>query len=120
MATTVPVNAVETHLTYFLGTDVIYEMTDLDGGDLDGTALSFMVKRRKTDDDADALLTYTTSGGSPRVTTNNALVFVSVSSDDTDEFKPKIYHWELKNTDTGAENVLGFGTFTMQRGVHHA
>lgn len=120
MATSLSVNAVETNLQYFLGTDQRFVMTDLDSQDMDGWALSFMVKKKKTDADADAKLHYT-SDPSDGVTVADSVATVSVAAEDTDDpstHPPGTYYWELKRTDPGAEAVYGFGEFVMRRGVH--
>jgi hypothetical protein len=117
MATTVAITAVQTHLSQFIGVDHQYVMTEADGTVLTGFALSFMIKRRASDLDADALVTLTTSGGA--ISISGAAATVSVADTDTDSLSAGSYAWELKRTDAGAETVLGYGQLRLMRGVHH-
>lgn len=114
MAKTVGIEAVETNLRQFIGVDHEYVMTETEGELLDGQALSFMVKRRLSDADAEALVTVT--GGAIAIA--GAVVTVTVSAAQTVALSAGQYYWEIKRTNTGAKNVMGFGAFTLKRGVH--
>lgn len=117
MATTVSLNAVQTHLSQFIGVDQQYVCTEADGTALTGYALSFMIKQRATDADAAALVTLTTAGGA--ISISSAVATVSVADTDTDGLDAGTYAWELKRTDAGSEAVLGYGQLRLIRGVHH-
>lgn len=117
MSTTLSVNAVETNLTYFRGTDHQFVMTDANAADMDGWDLSFMVKKAPTDADVDAKLHYT-STPSDGVSIATSVATVTVAADDTRALTPGLYFWELKRRDAQAETVLGFGQFKMLRAVH--
>lgn len=118
MATTVALNAIQTHFSQLIGVDQDYVFTEVDGDDMTGRSMSFMLKRRPTDDDADALLTLTTGTGA--ITIAGDVVTVHVTDEDTDEIDPGTAFWELKRMDGGAETVTGYGQFRLIRGVHHA
>jgi hypothetical protein len=122
---------VETALHYDIGTDqdyafVIYtseEQTVV--RDITGWALSFMVKRKATDADVDALVTKTTGSGIVIAGTFNAVpatntqeATVSIADTDTDGQSAGIYRWETKRTDAGNEARVGFGTIEFAQTVH--
>lgn len=116
MATTLPLNATQTHLTQFIGVDHQYVCTEADATEMTGWALSFMLKQRATDGDAAALVTLTTPTA---ISISGAVATVNVADTDTDGLDPGVYAWELKRMDAGAETVLGYGRFRLVRGVHH-
>ncbi len=94
--------------------------------DATGWALSFMVKRRLGDVDADALIVKTTAGGSIAVAgtfnasaaSNAQRVTVTLLDSDTVSLTPGLCRYELKRTDSGAETVLSFGVFHIRKSVH--
>jgi hypothetical protein len=122
--------AKETTATLYLGADHTYPFTILNQAetlavDISGWALSWMVKRRKSDADAAAVLTKTTVSGivisgtyNATITTNTQVATVTVADTDTDAIAEGLYHYELKRTDAGLETPLAFGTLTLKRGVH--
>ncbi len=91
-----------------------------------GWALSWMVKRYKSDADAAAILTKTTGGshiaiaGTFNATPANNLQRATLTLVDTDTatLYPGLYHWELKRTDDGFETVLAYGKMVFIQGVH--
>lgn len=108
-------NAVKTDLAQYIGTDHRFVCTEKDGVVLTGMALSFMLKRRPTDDDSAAVLTLIDAA----ITISGAVATVAVADTDTDGIAAGVYFWELKRMDPGGETVLGHGTFRLIRGVHH-
>lgn len=88
--------------------------------------LSWMLKRHDYDDDIDAILIKTTSGGvtvsgsydvNPDV--NSQRVYVAIADTDTDSLLPTLYVHELKRMDAGLEGVLvGPSKARLMRGVH--
>lgn len=122
----VPITAIE----YFLGKDKRYAFhiyTDehqTTSQDVTGIATNFMVKRRLSDADVDAIMSL---GGSVSGTfsatpsANLQRVYVLVEDTNTDtEIPPGVYYWELIRTDAAAEVVLAFGPFTAKQAVHIA
>lgn len=110
-------NAVKTPLAQFIGVDHQYVCTEANATDMTGWSLSFMIKSRASDADGSALVTLTTGGGGIGISTTTATV--SVADTDTDNLPAGLYHWELKRTDSGSEAVVGYGPFSLMRGVHH-
>ena len=96
--------------------------------DIAGWSLSWMVKRRRHDADAAALLTKTTGGGAIAIAgafdatpaTNAQRATLTLADTDTDAIQEGQYHWELKRMDAGFEAPLVYGILTFRRGVHHA
>jgi hypothetical protein len=110
---------------FFIGEDKTFPITVYTttahtlAQDVSGWALSWILKRKETDADVDALLTKTTAGGGIALTTpGSGLVTVTVLDTDTDSFQPGAYHHELKRTDAGFETVLTFGRVSLKRGIH--
>jgi hypothetical protein len=113
--------AKETNLTgsngLFLGVDFTYPFTIKNSAEtavveITGWALSWMVKRYKSDADLSAILTKTTSSGitisgtynsSPSV--NTQVATVAIADTDTASLYQGLYHFELKRTDDGSETV---------------
>lgn len=124
--------AKETHDDIFLGTDferVFHIKNDAETAsiDINGWALSWMVKRKADHTDLQALLTKTTAGGAIVIggvfnatpASNLQRATLSVADTDTDTtINPGMYFWELKRTDAGFETVLAYGTFECVQGVH--
>lgn len=94
--------------------------------EITGWTLGWMVKRYKSDADADAILTKTTTGGAIVIAgafnatpANNAQrATLTLEDSDTASLYPGLYYWELKRTDAGFETVLGYGQMTFIQGVH--
>lgn len=94
--------------------------------DVDGWALSFIVRKADTTTGT-PLLTKTTSSGITITGTFDALASnntqrVVVAIDDTDTaaadgssvvLKPNTYRYSLKRTDDGSEKILAFGDFVL-------
>ena len=112
---------------WFIGTDHQFEFGPVLDGDgvpvnITGWTLSWMLKRRLSDLDANALLTKTPviSGSySATIALNTQRATVTVADTDTDAFVARTdYRHELKRTDAGSESVLAYGTAVLKRGVH--
>lgn len=122
--------AKETADELFLGTDLTrtFHIKDEDEAasvNITGFALSWMVKRNKSDADAAAILTKTTAAaiaiaGAFNATPSSNLqrATLTLTDSDTAALYPGLYHWELKRTDDGFETVLAYGTMTFIQGVH--
>lgn len=121
--------AIQQHITgaasYFTGEDkslpcTIYQRDDATLQDITGWALSWMVKARRTDDDADALVTKTTSNGGIVLTTPaSGVCTVTVSDTDIASLAGEVqYFHELKRTDAGNETVLIYGKFILSQAIH--
>lgn len=124
--------AKETAAELFLGTDYEYPFTILNAAEdtainISGWTLSWMVKRKKSDADANKLLEKTTGSGitisgtfnaDPDVNTQKATV--SVADTDTDTLPAGLVYYELKRTDAGSETVLAYGPLDLKRSVHRA
>lgn len=114
---TVGLNAVRTDLMQFIGVDHQYVCTETDATAMTGWSLSFMIKSRASDLDPDAKVTLTTTGGA--IVISGEVATISVADTDTDSLTIGTYAWELKRMDAGSEAVLGYGRFSLLRGVHH-
>jgi hypothetical protein len=80
--------------------------------DLTGAALTFMVKRRPTDDDDDALLTKVTPTEiaiDPDQTTNTGQATIAITPDDTGDLASGNYYWELESLLGGDVKTLASG-----------
>lgn len=122
--------AKDTALELYIGTDhqFAFHVKDDDEDvaiDITAFALSFMVKRHRSDVDADALITKTTASGIAIAGTFNSApgsnlqrATVTLADTDSSALAPGVRHYELKRTDDGFETVLAYGTFTFRRGVH--
>lgn len=122
--------AKRTKVTMFLGEDRSFVFTIMNAGetaclDITGWTLSFMVKRKADDPDADALITATTSGqisiagtyhADPE--TNAQAATVTLFTGDTTSAPAMEAVYELKRTNLGFEAVLAYGPFLLKRGVH--
>lgn len=87
--------------------------------------LSFMVKRRLSDLDANALITKTTPSGilvdgdfDPSPIVNTQVATVSIADTDTANLAPGLAYYELERSDSNAETPLASGTIELFRGVH--
>jgi hypothetical protein len=88
--------------------------------DITGWALSWMVKRHKTDLDADALITKTT--GDVEITLTDAEegeCSVPLADEDIAVITGERQYWhELKRVDPGFRAVLSFGAYVLNQAVH--
>ena len=109
---TVALNAPQTSLTQFIGTDHQFVCTESSATVMTGWALSFRLKRHASDVDGDALLTLNTPTA---VSISGAVATVNVADTDTDNIAAGSYAWELKRTDNGSETVLGYGAYRYRR-----
>ena len=129
--------AIEREITaddhWFVGEDksliyTIYKADEVTPQDVSGWALSWRLKRFKTDADVDSLLTKTTAGGEVVISgvynvnpaTNTQIVTVSIVDTDTDGITPGNAYHELKRTNDQSETVLAFGMVRLLRGVHRS
>lgn len=91
-------------------------VTDEDGVpiDLSATDLTFMVKRHRYDDDADALIDKTTSDGievaTPQTGDTKGKAYIELDEVDTDALDGR-YYWELEAIDAVGRVTLGSGKF---------
>lgn len=122
MASEQPVSAAA---GYFTGEDkrilfTIYQADETTPQDISGWVLSWMVKRRKTDADDDAIITKTTSGGGIALTTPvSGVCTVTLTDTDIESIRGEyLYFHELKRTDAGFETVLSYGQFMLNQAVH--
>jgi hypothetical protein len=88
--------------------------------DISGWTLSWLLKRKATDADADALLTKTTGSGIVLTTPASGLCTITVADTETNSFAPGTYHHELKRMDAGFETVLIRGRAVLRGSVHRA
>ena len=122
--------AKETTCELWLGTDFQYVFHVKNNAEdtaieITGWALSWMVKRYRSDADASAILTKTTASGiaiagtfhqTPALNTQRATV--TLADTDSSSLNPGLYHYELKRTDDGYETVLAYGQMVFNQGVH--
>ena len=124
----------QSKLFYDIGTDrptydfTVYTSSDQDAiTDITGWTLSFLVKRRPTDADVDALVTKTTAAGivisgvfnaSPAINTQKATV--TMVDTETDAIAAATYYWELKRMDAGSEQRIGYGRIAFNQTVHRS
>lgn len=118
--------AIEANITkddgWYLGEDkslafTVYQSDGTTPQDMTGWALSWRIKKKRTDADASAILTKTTASG---ISISTSVATVTVADTDTDALTARGYYHELKRTDAGFEAVLSQGVAVLQRGVHHA
>lgn len=118
---------------FYIGCDfelhcAIYQADGVTPQNIAAWALSWMVKRRKGDADADAVITKTTTSGiaisgvfnsDPALNTQRAVI--SIADTDTGGSPPLEkgnYRHELKRTDDGSETVLLDGQLHLKQAVH--
>jgi hypothetical protein len=101
-------------------TVTIYQADDTTAQNITGWALSYTWKRAKTDADADAVLTKTTSNGITLTTPTDGVCTIAIADTDTDGLVARTYWHELKRTDAGSETVLTTGTVELQQAAHRA
>src|SRR5574338_326092 len=120
----------------FIGTDLTLRCRYKDGEappNVSGWALSWMLKRRKSDGDDEAIITKTSNAGGISVSgtynadpdLNEQRIYVAIADEDTaavgspaGPINPGSYRHELKRTDEGLETVLLEGSFYWKQGVH--
>lgn len=121
--------AVESHIIadYFTGEDktlniTVYQADGVTPQDCSSfTGLSWMVKRRKTDVDADALLVKTLAGGAIAVSgdDHDVCAITIAAADIADILADVQYYHELKRTDA-PKTVISRGRFLLMQAVHRA
>jgi hypothetical protein len=84
--------------------------------EITGWALSYMLKRNRTDADSEAVLSRSTVSG---ISIISPEVEVAVAAALTENLAEGIYYHELKRTDTGIESVLMDGEVHLRRAVHN-
>lgn len=124
-----------THEPYLIGTNDTfrYRIVESDdpgalAPDVSTWALSWMLKRKRSDEDVDAVITKTTGSGGITVTgvynatpaLNTQTVHVTLDDSDAAGEDERLCVAELKRMDDGAETVLVQGTLLLKQGVHHA
>lgn len=84
-----------------------------------GWSLSYMVKRRRTQSDSDALITKTTTSGIELTDAASGVCTVTIEDSDlVDIAANETYYHELKRVQAGYETVLMYGTFILKQAVH--
>jgi hypothetical protein len=85
--------------------------------DLTGATLKFLVKRRRLDADADALITKTTSSGitlaSPQSGATKGVAYLTLDEANTDDLSGR-YLWELEGDDAVGKVTLAAGVFNVK------
>lgn len=122
--------AKQTNARLFLGEDkqlqfTIYNDAETAIVDISGWTLDFMLKRRKSDLDANAVLTKTSGTGiaisgvfNSNPTINTQVATVTILDTDTTPLTEGLCYFELKRTDPNFETVLSYGTLKLERAVH--
>lgn len=91
---------------------LVVTVAETEESDLTGVTLTFMVKDRRSDDDADALIVKTTEDGieiaSPQTGDTAGVAYIEIAEADTAELAGR-YYWELEATDS-------IGALTLARG----
>jgi hypothetical protein len=115
-----------TALTLWQGTDQQFVFTIKNAAEtacvnITGWTLSFMAKVRSSDADVAAVITETatisgTFNSDPAV--NTQVATITIEDSDTTGVTPRLYQWELKRTDAGAETIEAYGTLDLRQGVH--
>jgi hypothetical protein len=102
-------------LRFTIYTDADHSATE----DITGWALSWLVKRRKRQTDADAVITKTTGSGITITSAAAGVLDVALSDTDIANIAGDALYWhELKRTDAGSETVLSQGLFRLTQAVH--
>lgn len=122
--------AKETALALFQNTHrtfrfhVLNEADETQAVDVTGWDLSWMVKKRKSESDANAAIhktTFSVTGAyNPDASMNTQRVVLAIEDVDTDGLSAGAYYHELKRTNPGLEAVLSFGQFTLRASLHKA
>ena len=108
---------------WFIGEDktltvTIYQSDETTPQNVTGWAVSFMLKRKRTDTDANALITKTTADDVALTTPGSGVITVSIADDDTSDLRADTYWYEIKRTDAGFETVLTYGSVELLQAVH--
>lgn len=108
---------------FYTNTDFPFEVevVDENGDPVDptGWALSWVLKKRASDSDENAIVTKTSGDGISVTDGANGVCLVLVSAADTDDtVKSGTYVHELKRTDTGSERVILNGLAVLKRSAH--
>jgi hypothetical protein len=84
--------------------------------DLTGTTLVFMVKRRRSDEDADALISKQTPTdveiASPQSGATKGKAYIALEEEDTEDLDGR-YYWELEAGDAVGRLTLAAGVFRV-------
>lgn len=84
--------------------------------DLTGVGLTFMVKRRRSDADADAVITKTVGSGitlaSPQTGDTKGKAYITLLEADTADLDGR-YRWELESDDAVGKLTLASGFFRV-------
>jgi hypothetical protein len=93
--------------------------------DIAGWGLSWIIKRRASDSNGNAILRKTTGAGiaitgtfDANPVTNTQRATVSVADTDTEAKDPGLYLWELKRTDANQETILAYGRILFVGSAH--
>lgn len=101
---------------YLAARRLVVTVTDDDGAtvDISTTALTFMVKRKRTDDDSAALITKVTPTeievATPQTGATKGKAYIELEEADTDDLDGK-YLWELEADDAIGKVTLAAGGF---------
>lgn len=96
---------------------IVYQSDGTTAQNITGWAMSWMLKKRATDSDANAKIVKTTGNGIDVVSAAAGTYTVTLT--DTNLTIPAgHYYHEVKRTDDGSETVLTHGTFLVKQGVH--
>lgn len=112
-----PVSAVVADLVMFLGTDktfadTIYQSDGVTPQDITNWSLKFVV--HAYGDQSTVFITKTTGGGGITIPLpTNGLANITVNAADTVNMFPGQYGWYVERTDSGADDVLSYGLFTL-------
>ncbi len=105
---------------YFTGEDkdlhfTIYQADEVTAQDITGWSINWMVKARRTDADALALI----SAAATPTTPSGGICDVALNDTDIAALVGEKRYWhELKRIDGGNETVLSYGSFTLNQAVH--
>jgi hypothetical protein len=114
----------------FLGEDHAFAFHIKNAGetaslDIAGWNLSWIIKRRISDSNGNAILRKTTGSGisitgtfDANPATNTQRATVSVADTDTEAKDPGLYYWELKRTDANQETILSYGRILFIGSAH--
>lgn len=105
---------------YFLGEDkqLVFDVVDSAGAaqTMTGWALEWVLRR--TAASTTAVLTKNTSGGTVAISNGSGTddrATVTITDDDTVDLVAGDYEYALRRTDSGNEQILAYGTLTLQK-----
>lgn len=81
--------------------------------DLTGTTGTFMVKLRKTDADAAAVITKTITLASPQSGGTKGVAYIAIAAADTDDLDAGAYFYEIEGQDSIGVITLAAGRLTI-------